>query len=108
MTMPRWAQLEEFTPSEMILGRTPDGRPAFWAAIVTRGPRGTNLPEEMVALGEPRAGAKGLATAITLDSWRSAYHSSPMDLTWSWRREEGIVTLMKHGIEYTRLREPSS
>ena len=108
MTTTRWAQLEEFNPSEKILGQTPEGRPAFWAAIVTKGPRSSNLPEEMVALGEPRAGAEGgIGTAIIWSPWDSAYHSNPLELTWSWRREGETIVLMKHGIEHTRLRETS-
>lgn len=108
MTTPRWARIEEFNPSAMSLGQTPDGRPAFWAAIVTKGPKGTNLPEEIVVLSEPSNAPEGLATAKVLDSSRHIYRAVLTDLTWSWRREGESVVLLKHGLEHTRLLESAS
>lgn len=105
MTIPRWARIEEFNPSETSLGQTPDGHPAFWAAIVTKGPKGTNLPEEMVALGEPSNAPEGLATAKVLNLSRHIYRADLTDLTWSWRREGESIVLLKHGIEHARLLE---
>lgn len=108
MTSPRWATEVEFNPSRDRLAQTPGGAPAFWAAIVTREPSNSNLPDELVLLGEPRDQQEGRAAVKVLQQAGQKYRVNLDGPAWVWRREDHQIVLLRQGVECARLPEPSA
>lgn len=100
---PRWARRDEFDPLTHSPAKTLSGRPAHWAAVVVQESPDSLRAQELVMLGEPRSGHEGLGEALSVTPHFFETHLP--DSTWVWRREGGMVILLRHGLPYARLAE---